>query len=78
MQLWGDQDIGTSLKGNFKWEKEKRQTKRENYKIQRNFCKKLLRKTKELYFDSLNTNKIMDNGNSIMLLWRDQDIETSF
>ena len=78
MQLWGDQDIGTSLKGNFKWEKEKRRTKRENYKIQRNFCKKLLRKTKELYFDSLNTNKIMDNGNSIMLLWRDQDIETSF
>ena len=41
--------------------KDKSQTSRENYKIQRNLCKKLLRKTKKSYFESLNTKKITDN-----------------
>ena len=44
-----------------KFLKDKSQTSRENYKIQRNLCKKLLRKTKKLYFQSLNTKKITDN-----------------
>ena len=30
-------------------------------KIQQDLCKKLLRKTKESYFESLNTKKITDN-----------------
>ena len=34
---------------------------RENYKIQRNLCKKLLRKTKKSYFESLNTKKVTDS-----------------
>ena len=34
--------------------KDKSHTSRENYKIQQNLCKKLLRKTKILYFESLN------------------------
>ena len=34
--------------------KDKSQTSRVNYKIQQNLCKKLLRKTKKLYFESLN------------------------
>ena len=44
-----------------KFLKDKSQTSRENYKIQRNLCKKLLRKTKKCYFESLNTKKITDN-----------------
>ena len=45
-----------------KFFKGKCQTNRENYKIQRSFCKKLLRKTKKMYFSSLNTKKkISDN-----------------
>ena len=44
-----------------KFLKDKSQTSRENYKIQRNLCKKLLRKTKKSYFDSLNTKNITDN-----------------
>ena len=41
--------------------KDKSQTSRGNYKIQLNLCKKLLRKTKKCYFESLNTKKITDN-----------------
>ena len=44
-----------------KFLKYKSQTSRENYKIQRNVCKKLLRKTKRSYFESLNTKKITAN-----------------
>ena len=44
-----------------KFLKHKSQTSREKYKIQRNLCKNLLRKTKILYFESLNTKKIMNN-----------------
>ena len=33
----------------------------ENYKIQQNLCKKLLRKTEKSYFESLNTKKITDD-----------------
>ena len=40
-----------------KFLKGKGQTSSENYKIQRNLCKKLLWKTKKLYFESLNTKK---------------------
>ena len=40
-----------------KFLKGKSQTSRENYKIQRNLCKKLLKKTKISYFESLNTKK---------------------
>ena len=41
--------------------KDKSQTNRENYKIQRNLWKKLLRKTKKSYFESFNTKNITDN-----------------
>ena len=44
-----------------KFLKDKSETSRENYRIQRNLCKKLLRKTKKLYFESLNTKKIKEN-----------------
>ena len=44
-----------------KFLKDKSQPNRENYKIQRNFSKKLSRKTKKSYFESLNTKKITDN-----------------
>ena len=44
-----------------KFLKGKSQTNRENYKIQWNICKKLLRKTKKSYFENLNTKKITDN-----------------
>ena len=44
-----------------KFLKEKSKTNRENYKIQQNLCKKLLRKTKKSHFKSLNTKKITDN-----------------
>ena len=41
--------------------KVKSQTSKENYKIQQNLCKKLLRKTEKSYFESLNTKKITDD-----------------
>ena len=41
-----------------KFLKDKTQSNRENYKNQQNFCKKLSRKTKKLYLDSLQTQKI--------------------
>ena len=44
-----------------KFLKDKSQTSRENYKIQRKLCKKVLRKTKKSYFESLNTKNITDN-----------------
>ena len=44
-----------------KFLKDKSQTSRENYKIHRNLCKKLLRKTKKSYFESLNTKKVTDS-----------------
>ena len=44
-----------------KFLKYKSHTSRENYKIQWNLCKKLLRKTKKSYFESLNTKRITDN-----------------
>ena len=50
MLLWRDQNIRTSLK-TLKVKKN-----RENYKIQWNFCKKLLRKTKKSYFNTKNLN----------------------
>ena len=44
-----------------KFLKDKSQISRDNHKIQRNLSKKLLRKTKKSYFESLNTKKLMDN-----------------
>ena len=41
--------------------RETNQANRDNYKIQRDFCKKLLRKTKNSYFSNLDTKKITDN-----------------
>ena len=41
--------------------KDKSQTSRENYKPQRNLCRKMLRTTKTSYFASLNTKKIANN-----------------
>ena len=46
-----------------KFLREKNQANRDNYKIQRNLCKKLLRKTNNLYFSNLDTKKITDNTN---------------
>ena len=40
---------------------DKSQTSRENYKIQRNLCEKLLRKTKKSYFENLNAKNVTDN-----------------
>ena len=44
-----------------KYLKDKSQISRENYKMQRNLLKKLLRKTKKSYLESLNTKKFTDN-----------------
>ena len=46
-----------------KFLKDKSQTRRENYTIQRNLSKKLLRKTKISYFENLNTKIITDYCN---------------
>ena len=54
-----------------KFLKDKSQTSRENYKMQRNLCKKLLRKTKKSYFESLNTKKksrIIEPSRKLLLL----------
>ena len=41
--------------------REKNQENRDNYKIQHNLCKKLLRKTKDSYFSNFDTKKITNN-----------------
>ena len=41
--------------------KNNTETNRENYKTQRNFCKKLLQTSKKSYFDTLHTKRITDN-----------------
>ena len=41
--------------------REKNQANRDNDKIQRNLCKKLLPKTKNSYFSNLDTKKTTDN-----------------
>ena len=46
--------------------KSKSLTDRKNYNIKRNFCKKLLRTTKNEYFNSLDTKKVTDNK----IFWR--------
>ena len=53
-----------------KFLKDKSPTSRENYKIQRNLCKKLLRKTKKSYFESLNTKKsrIIEPSSKLLFL----------
>ena len=44
-----------------KFLREKNQANRDNYKFQRNLCKKLLRKTKNSYLSNLDTKKITDS-----------------
>ena len=54
-----------------KFLKDKSQTSRENYKILRNLCKKLLRKPKKSYFESLNTKKlqIIETSGKLLFLF---------
>ena len=44
-----------------KFLKNKNEINRNNYKVQRNYCKKLLKTTKKQYFNNLNTSKVIDN-----------------
>ena len=44
-----------------KFLKNKNEINRNNYKVQRNYCKKLLKTTKKQYFNNLNTSKVTDN-----------------
>ena len=44
-----------------KFLREKNQANRDNYKFQRNLCKKPLRKTKNSYLSNLDTKKITDS-----------------
>ena len=41
--------------------KSKSLTDRNNYNLQRNFCKELLRTTKKEYLNNLDTKKVTDN-----------------
>ena len=41
--------------------KNKNEINKNNYKVQRNYCKKLLKTTKKQYFNNLNTSKVTDN-----------------
>ena len=54
-----------------KFLKDKSQTNREIYKIQRNLCKNLLRKIKKSYFESLTTKKlpIIEPSGKLLLLF---------
>ena len=44
-----------------KFPKNKDEINRNHYKVQRNYCKKLLKTTKKEYFNNLNTSKVTDN-----------------
>ena len=44
-----------------KFLKNKNEINRNNYKVQRNYCKKLLKTTKKQYFNNLSTSKVTDN-----------------
>ena len=44
-----------------KFLKNKNEINRNNYKVQRNYCKKFLKTTKKQYFNNLNTSKVTEN-----------------
>ena len=44
-----------------KFLKNKNEINRNNYNVQRNYCKKLLKTRKKQYFNNLNTSKVTDN-----------------
>ena len=44
-----------------KFLKNKNEINRNNYRVQRNYCKKLLKTTKKQYFNNLNTSKVTGN-----------------
>ena len=44
-----------------KFLKNKNEINRNNYKVPRNYCKKLLKTTKKQYFHNLNTSKVTEN-----------------
>ena len=44
-----------------KFLQNKNEINRNNYEVQRNYCKKLLKTTKKQYFNNLNTSKVTDN-----------------
>ena len=44
-----------------KFLKNKNEINKNSYKVQRNYCKKLLKTTKKKYFNNLNTSKVTDN-----------------
>ena len=44
-----------------KFLKNKNEINSNNYKVQRNYCKKLLKTTKKQYLNNLNTSKVTDN-----------------
>ena len=44
-----------------KFLKNKNEINRNNYKVQRNYCEKLIKTTKKQYFNNLNTSKVTDN-----------------
>ena len=47
-----------------KFLKDRTENNQKNFKLQRNFCKKLLRTTKKLYYSNLDIKKITDNKTS--------------
>ena len=50
---------GSRLRNKFL--KNKNEINRNNYKVQRNYCKNLLKTTKKQYFNNCNTSKVTDN-----------------
>ena len=52
--------------------KNKNEINRKKYKVQRNYCKKLLKTTKKQYINNLNTSKVTENGTfrkKVLPLW---------
>ena len=61
-----------------KFLKGKSQTSNENYEIQRDLCKKLLRKTKKLYFETLNVkeSRIIEPSGKMLFLFSQKRRQT--
>ena len=61
----------------YKFFKNKNQTNKKNYKVQKNFWEKLFQETKKSYFDSLNTKKsqIVELSGKLLLVFSEKQLQ---
>ena len=74
-----ERDLGLFKRPKYRYKffKNKNQTNKKNYKVQKNFWEKLFQKTKKSYFDSLNTKKsqIVELSGKLLLVFSEKQLQ---